>query len=212
MLRYLYADQLNRYPQLRESMFKDRARQFSDRLNWDVTVGPDGFERDEYDALNPLYVIWECANGLHGGSMRFLPTMGSTMVNEHFLSLTDGHPIRSDLIWECTRFCLSPGAVPRISAALMLAGMELGLSNGLTHAVGVFDARMIRIYRRLGWGPIILGTSGVGRDAISVGLWAFEQDIRPRLLQRAGVSDEVSRYWYARGFSVESLLPPRKAA
>ena len=81
--------------------------------------------------------------------------------------------------------------------------MEIGLGAGLTHAVGVFDARMIRIYRRLGWGPIILGTKGAGRDAISLGLWAFEPDIRPRLLARAGVSSELSRLWHRRAFGAE---------
>lgn len=200
MLRYLYADELQKYPHLRDSMFRDRAYQFRDRLNWAVTVGADGAERDEYDEENPLYVVWEDRFGRHGGSMRFLPTTGRAMVNDHFLSLTDGVQIRSPFIWECTRFCLSPEADPRVSAALMLGGMELGLGAHLSHAVGVFDARMIRIYRRLGWGPIILGTEGQGREAISVGLWAFEPQIRPRLLARAGVSAEVSRAWHARAF------------
>ncbi|NND20269.1 MAG: autoinducer synthase [Silicimonas sp.] len=200
MLRYLYADQLHLHPRLAESMFRDRAQQFSDRLRWKVTVHPDGNERDEYDALNPLYVIWERPDGLHGGSMRFLPTTAETMVNDHVLSLTDGVEIRSPFIWECTRFCLAPDAEPRVSAALMLGGMELGLGAHLSHAVGVFDARMVRVYRRLGWGPIILGTEGEGRDAISVGLWAFESEVRPRLLGRSGISDELSRHWHARAF------------
>lgn len=207
MLRYLYADQLHNYPRLARGMFRDRARQFRDRLNWQVTVHEDGTERDEYDLLNPLYVIWEDNQGRHGGSMRFLPTTGDTMVNDHFKSLTDGVEIRSPLIWETTRFCLAPEAGSRVSAALMAAGMELGLGAGLSHAVGVFDARMIRIYRRIGWGPIILGTEGQGRDAISVGLWAFEPDIRPRLLLRAGISSEVSRAWYARAFGAERSEP-----
>ncbi len=181
-------------------MFRDRACQFHDRLGWEVSVGEDGFERDDYDDLNPLYVIWERSDGRHGGSMRFLPTTGDTMINDHFLELTDGVEIRSPFIWESTRFCLAPDTDAKVSAALMLGGMELGLANHLSHAVGVFDARMVRIYRRLGWGPTVLGTSGTGKDAISVGLWAFEDDIRPRLLQRAGISSEISRHWYDRSF------------
>lgn len=198
MLRYLLADELHHHPRLAQSMFRDRALQFHGRLNWNVTIHPDGSERDEYDLLNPLYVIWERPDGRHGGSMRFLRTTGPTMINDHFLSLTDGVRIESPLIWECTRFCLAPGAEPRVSAALMLGGLEIGLHHGLTHAVGVFDARMIRIYRRIGWGPVILGTSGQGRDAISAGLWAFEPEIRRRLLARAGLSSEISRHWYRR--------------
>ena len=201
MLRYLYADDLVRFPRLARSMFLDRALQFRDRLNWEVDVDATGAERDDYDAMNPLYVIWERPDGLHGGSMRFLPTTGDTMINDHFLHLTDGVEIRSPFIWECTRFCLAPGAGARVSAALMLGGLELGLGFALSHAVGVFDARMVRVYRRLGWGPTILGCEGTGREAISVGLWAFEGALRPRLLRRADVSSEVSTHWFDRSFS-----------
>ena len=117
---------------------------------------------DQYDALNPLYVIWQGEDGRHGGSMRFLPTVGRTMVNEHFLHLTNGVRIESPLIWECTRYCLAPGAGPQVAAALILAGGEILQGFGLTHFVGVFDARMIRIYRRIGAEPEVLGWQGEG--------------------------------------------------
>ena len=200
MLRYLYADQLSRHPRLAATMFADRAGQFHARLGWEVAVDDAGHERDQYDALNPLYVIWERPDGRHGGSMRFLPTTGRTMLHEHFAHLSDGVRIMSPLIWECTRFCLAPGAEPRVSAALMLGGAELGRTFGLSHAAGVFDARMVRVYQRLGWGPTILGTDGNGRDAISVGLWDFADPVRPALLRRAGLSSEISRHWVERSF------------
>lgn len=200
MIRYLYAEDLPAFPLLAETMFRDRATQFRARLGWDVSVDTQGQERDEYDAMNPLYAIWQQADGTHGGSMRFLPTTGDTMVNDHFGHLTGGVRIESPFIWECTRFCLSPEAGPRVSAALMLAGLELGLGQGLEHAVGVFDARMVRIYRALGWEPEVLGTQGEGREAISVGLWEFAPRYRPALLARAGLTDELARHWYARAF------------
>ena len=66
MLRYIYGDELSRFPHLQATMFRDRARQFRDRLNWSVTVDRGGFETDAYDAANPLYVIWEEPDGSHG--------------------------------------------------------------------------------------------------------------------------------------------------
>ncbi|MEK6217102.1 MAG: autoinducer synthase, partial [Boseongicola sp.] len=140
------------------------------------------------------------ADRTHGRSMRFLPTTAQTKIKDQFLDLTDGVENPSPVIWECTRFCLAPDADARISAGLMLAGLELGLAFHLSHAVGVFDARMVRIYRRLGWGPTVLGTSGAGRDTISVGLWAFERELRPRLLARSGISPEISQHWFDRSF------------
>ncbi len=208
MLRYLYADELHRFPKLRDCMFADRAAQFRDRLDWEVDVDATGHERDAYDAMNPLYVIWQDADGGHGGSMRFLPTTGQTMVNDHFIHLTDGVEIRHPLIWECTRFCLSETAAPHVSAALMLGGLEVGLGFHLTDAVGVFDARMVRVYRRLGWAPTILGTAGAGREAISVGLWDFDACRRPGLLRRSNLSAELSTLWFDRAFpSVRSAEP-----
>ena len=200
MLRYIHAVDLPRKPGLRDGMFRDRAAQFRERLGWEVSVSADGLEHDAYDAEDPLYVLWVRPDGTHGGSMRFLPTTGITMVNDHFGSLTDGARIESSSIWECTRFCLAPDAAAGVSAALMLGAMEVGRHFGLSHLVGVFDARMVRIYRRLGWGPTILGTEGQGRDAISAGLWAIDAKVRARLLAAAGVSDEVSRFWVSRSF------------
>lgn len=206
MIRYLYGSALDTYPTLKRSMFRDRAWQFKERLNWDVHVDDAGEERDAYDDLNPLYVIWQRPNGSHGGSMRLLPTVGRTMVNDHFLHLTDGVPIRSPLIWECTRFCLSPDADPRTAAALMLAGGEVMQGFGVEHYVGVFDARMVRIYGRIGSCPEVLGTEGRGREAISVGLWEFTPEARARVAQAAGLSPSISHHWFNRAFGADIKL------
>ena len=173
MIRYIYADQLDAFPLLKRSMFTDRADQFRTRLGWDVAVDAQGEERDEYDGMNPLYVIWERPDGRHGGSMRLLPTVGRCMVNDHFPHLTGGVRIESPLIWECTRFCLSRETGPGAAAALMLAGGEVMRGFGVAHYVGVFDARMVRIYKRIGASPEVLGSQGEGRERISVGLWEF---------------------------------------
>lgn len=202
MIRYIYAEDLGTYPRLAHGMFRDRAIQFHDRQGWDVTVNAEGEERDEYDDLNPLYVIWERADGTHGGSMRFLPTTGRTMVNEHFTSLLGGGTIESPEIWECTRFCLAPGAEPRVSAALMLAGGELMTGFGVKHFVGVFDARMVRIYRLIGAAPEVLGTEGSGRGAISVGLWHFSEHLRMKVALSAKISPDLAKGWYDRAFGV----------
>lgn len=200
MIRYIYANDLNKYPTLKRTMFRDRADQFKERLGWEVHIDANGEERDEYDALNPLYVIWEKPDGTHGGSMRLLPTTGSCMVNDHFLDITDGVRISSPLIWECTRFCLSRNAEPRTAAALMLAGGEIMFGFGVEHYVGVFDARMVRIYRMIGSSPEVLGAKGEGRDKISVGLWSFTEEARLAVAERAGIPPETSRMWFDMAF------------
>lgn len=196
MLRFLTAEELLADPTLRASMFADRARQFRDRLGWAVDVDGAGWERDEYDDENPLYVIWQRADGLHGGSMRFLPTEGPTMVNDHFARLSGGRLYRHPKLWECTRFCLSDQAPANVSAALMLGGAQLGVGLGLARAVGVFDARMVRIYRALGWQPAVLGSEGEGAAGISVGMWEFSEEIRQRMAKKAGIAPELAQHWF----------------
>ncbi|WP_417260121.1 acyl-homoserine-lactone synthase [Celeribacter sp.] len=200
MLHYIYADELHMYPTLRDTMFRDRADQFKRRLGWEVSVNDNGEERDEYDDLNPLYVIWKNANGTHGGSMRLLPTTGNTMVNDHFIDLMDGVRIESPLIWECTRFCLGASADSRVAAALMLGGGEVMRQFNVEHYVGVFDARMVRIYRAIGSSPEILGSQGEGRDMISVGLWEFTEEARAKIGNRAKVSPALSEFWFNQSF------------
>lgn len=200
MLRYLYAHDLVRFPRLARSMFTDRAEQFARRLKWDVTVTPEGEERDQYDALNPLYVIWERPDGTHGGSMRFMPTTGRCMVNEHFAFLNGGMRIESPFIWECTRFCLSPGAHMRASAALVLGAGEVMQHMRFAHYIGVFDGRMEQIYRRMGLEPEVLGRQGRGRDAIAVGLWEMKAEAFAPTLAKVGVDRATSRAWVRRSF------------
>jgi acyl homoserine lactone synthase len=208
MLRYLYGHQLDAHPRLRDSMFRDRAEQFRHRLGWDVSVNENGEERDRYDDLNPLYVIWENAEGLHGGSMRLLPTMGPTIVNDHFGHLLDGVRIESPLIWECTRFCLSFARRDRrASAALVLGAGEVMRHFHLAHFVAVFDARMERIYRRLRVAPEVLGSEGEGAARISVGLWEMKPEAWRPTLECVGVSAERSRAWLARSLQQRTPLP-----
>ncbi len=195
MLRYIYGHDLHNFPLLRDTMFRDRADQFKSRLGWAVHVDEAGEERDEYDAMDPLYVIWQRPDGSHGGSMRFLPTVGSAMVNDHFGHLTGGVRIESPLIWECTRFCLAPGAERRVSAALVLGAGEVMAHFHLKHFVGVFDPRMERIYRLMGLEPDVIGTDGEGREKIGVGLWEMRPEAWASTLARVGVTRDVSRTW-----------------
>lgn len=200
MIRFIYAEDLHNYPLLARTMFRDRAAQFKTRHDWDVTVDGDGLERDQYDVENPLYIIWQNPDGTHGGSLRLMPTVGKTMVNDHFLHLTDGVRIESPLIWECTRFCLAKGALPGVAAALMLAGGEVMKEFGIEHFVGVIFAHMVRVFRRIGSTPEVLGTDGTGKGAISVAIWEFTEENQRAVSKVAGVSPDLMKRWFEASF------------
>ena len=206
MIRYIYADKLKGHPNLAESMFIDRAYQFKKRLNWKVQINEDGWEIDEYDALNPLYIVYVDPEGRHAGSVRVMPTTGRIMTNDHFLDLTDGVRISSPFIWECTRFCLAKDAGAGVAAALLGAGLELGLRFGLEQAVGVVYTKTLPLYRRIGWVPDVVGTDGEGRESISVGLWRMEEVFQSLISQRSGIPRAAFASWFDASFNAHEPL------
>ena len=159
---------LRMLPGLAENMFRDRASQFHDRLGWDVHVDPRGWETDRYDRADTTYVIAVDAFGRHQASLRFLPTTGSHMLADVFGHLCGGAVPRGDTVWEATRFCLAPRTTQWVVRKLLIGALGFGLAKGVTAATGVFDVRMRRVYRSLGWEPTILGEE----NGIAAGRWS----------------------------------------
>ena len=197
MIRYVYAHELHKHPRLVDEMFRDRSSQFRDRMKWDVAVDDNGWERDQYDDLAPLYIIYENADGTHGGSGRLMPTTGRTMIGEHFSHLTDGVVIQSPTIWEITRLCIAPTATSRreamkITSSLLLAGIDAGLRFGLEFYVGVFDAPMLRVYKGLDFTPDVMGRSGEDRRAICAGLWPCTEEVRENMARKVEEHEQIA--------------------
>lgn len=192
MIKVVRAADLFRRPLLAASMFRDRAIQFRDRLGWDVTLDDQGLEFDAYDDLNPVYVIMHDEKGEHLGSGRLLPTVGRTMIGDHFSDLTGEVAISSPLIWETTRFCVSPRVredrrlAMRTPAALLWAGCEIARRSGVEFYVGVFNASMLKVYQRAGWAPEVLGTRKTDEGEICAGLWEVNAEAQQALADQAG--------------------------
>jgi len=207
MIKVVNAADLYRRPVLAASMFRDRAAQFHDRLGWEAIQLDDlGLEFDQYDALNPIYVMIEDENGEHCGSGRMMPTTGRTMIAEHFSELTGGVAIQSPLIWEITRLCVSPRLKPggslarRAPAALLWAGCDLALRSGVEFCVAVFFAPMLRVFKAAGFTPEVIGSKHYPDGEICAGLWEITEEARDRLAERARVSaDQDLRYFPSEG-------------
>jgi acyl homoserine lactone synthase len=192
MINIVYASDLFRRPLLAASMFRDRAAQFRERLGWDVSVDRDGLEFDQYDELNPIYIIAEDDALGHVGSGRILPTTGRTMLAEHFADLTGGVTLNSPLIWEITRFCVSPRLrdrrnMMRVPTALLWAGSDLAVRAGVEFCAGVFNEQMLRVYKLAGFMPEVLGTRVTSEGTICCGLWEITPEIRDDLAAKAGI-------------------------
>ena len=85
-----------------EAMHRLRAAVFHERLARPVTV-LDGWERDGFDELNPLYVLVTTRDGTVRGSARLLPTTGPNMLADVFCDLLpEGKGALADHLGELT--------------------------------------------------------------------------------------------------------------
>jgi len=147
-----------------DEMHQQRGRVFRDRLDWNVNV-VDGREYDEYDALNPTYLLYIGHDGALRGSVRMLPTTGQYMLKDTFPQLLgDNEAPQNTVMWESSRFCVETEGDPKTQNNLsagciqLFEGLiEFGLSKGLTSIVTVTDVLIERIIRRVGWSVTRIG-------------------------------------------------------
>lgn len=156
MIRIVQGHERHAYPREIDGMHRLRRKVFHDRMRWDVAVIRQ-WEIDGFDVFDPLYLLSIDQHNRVVGTLRMLPTIGFTMINDVFSELLpDGMPIQSPLIWESSRFAvdheadvpIGPNGVSRAVAELGLAMNEIGMRLGLTHVVTVYDALVHRALRR----------------------------------------------------------------
>lgn len=158
MIQLITAEYYGQFANDLSEMHRLRYRVFKERLGWDVQTS-GGMEIDEFDALQPAYLIQRASNEGVQGCVRLLPSIGPTMLRERFSVLLDGAPAPASLtVWESSRFALDLQSDTPTTHGLALATYELfagmiefSVSRHLTEIVTVTDARMERILRRAGW-------------------------------------------------------------
>ncbi|MEO5759262.1 MAG: acyl-homoserine-lactone synthase, partial [Mesorhizobium sp.] len=136
-----------------------RARVFRDRLDWNVTV-KSGRETDEYDALDPTYLL-AVTDDLCDvvGCARLLPGSGPTMLGRTFPFLLDGEPLpcHHGLI-ESSRFCVdtelgmrnAARGLHKATVALFAGILDWSVANGYSEVATVTDLRFEKLLRRAG--------------------------------------------------------------
>jgi len=159
MIQLIIPERHNEFARELRAMHQLRYRVFRERLDWNVQTSGD-LELDQFDTLNPHYLLLRQTDGRVAGCVRLLPTTGPTMLRDVFPELLDGRSVPEDLgVWESSRFALDLAPPTSNGSAgvaletfwLLAAMIEFGLSRRLTRIVTVTDLRMERILRRAGW-------------------------------------------------------------
>lgn len=139
-------------------MYRLRAKVFSGRLAWDVTITEAG-ERDEYDRFDPTYILAVTDNQNVVACARLLPTLGPTMLEQTFPQLLTISLNASANTVESSRFCVDTTLAAgrgagqlHLATLMMFAGIiEWSIANGYEEIVTATDLRFERILNRAGW-------------------------------------------------------------
>ena len=139
-------------------MYRLRHTVFHERLQWDVN-SRDGLEVDDYDDIQPIYMIARGSRGAVDGCWRLLPTEGPYMLKDTFPELLRGELApRNRRIWELSRFAVAPlSADDRrqvnfsdVTFRMMQRLWDFAEANGVDSYVTVTSVALERMMRKIG--------------------------------------------------------------
>src|SRR3569833_938483 len=174
-------------------MFRFKIEMFYHRLNWKVEV-TDGLEKEQYDALDPDYLVARTPRQKNESCARLLPTSGAYMLAEVFAEMLQGEaaPRQSD-VWELSRFAVMPTGSAKnqqaifhpVTLRLMQSAMDFADRNGISRYVVVTSVALERLLRRIGLSMRRFGRGEARRigDVLSVARWIDVNDQTRRAIQ-----------------------------
>ncbi|TGQ04872.1 MULTISPECIES: acyl-homoserine-lactone synthase TraI [unclassified Mesorhizobium] len=135
-----------------------RAVIFADRLEWNVHVR-NNRETDEFDLLDPTYIVVTSDDGAIIGGARLLPALGDTMLERTFPQLLAVGRLNAHArLIESSRFCVDTtfsegrgGPLHQATLTMFAAIIEWSMLNGYTEIATATDLRFERILNRAGW-------------------------------------------------------------
>jgi N-acyl-L-homoserine lactone synthetase len=200
MIRLIPGSHRADFPREIAQMHEIRKRTFCDRLRWQVKT-LRSWEIDEFDALNPLYLLSMGPDDAVRGSLRLLPTTGPNMLADVFPELLpDTLRIESATIWESSRFSVDQEAASERSdnllntttGELLIGIVEVGLMAGLTEVVSVYDAMFARILKRANCAAELIGKPARLGDIMGyAALFEISDRMLGNLRKAAGIADSV---------------------
>ncbi|MFN3723593.1 MAG: acyl-homoserine-lactone synthase [Paracoccaceae bacterium] len=220
MLIVIDALNKDRFGDLLDEMYQLRGRVFGDRLGWEVEI-TNGREIDQFDRLDPAYVIGLDDEGHVISCVRALQTTGPHMLSDVFQVLLDGEPpLRSATLWESTRFCVDTQrlcrdgntmkAVSLATCELMIGSLEFARRSGISDIITVIDPVVNRVLKRSDNAPYdyVGSTKQMGKVPAMAALLDCSEERINRVRAFSGINHDV----FAPDDTVRELLDARHAA
>lgn len=200
----IIVDGLNRgqFQPLLNDMFRLRARVFAGRLGWEVNI-KNGMEIDQFDHMDPSYIIGVDDEMNVISCARVLQTTGAHMLSDVFNAILCGQePVRSPNIWESTRFCVdtkrlkgekSKQTISTATCELMVGVLEYAQESGITDIITVIDPVMDRVLKRSNNAPhgYVGETVPMGKVKALAALLDCTDDRIANVREFAGIDGEI---------------------
>lgn len=181
------------------SQHRLRHRVFVERQQWNIP-SYRGMEYDQYDTPAAHYLVWRDETGEARGVSRLSPTDRPYMLEEQWPDMVvDGTLPKSPLVWEATRFGidrdLEPALRKRILGELVVAYLEFGIKEGITHMLGVMPTLIWRaIFINSGWPLRFLGeTRKLDGDKVCAAMGELSPEVLARVRAKTGIHEPVLR-------------------
>lgn len=200
MISCISCSNIHEFGRAYHSQFRLRHEEFIERQDYDVPVFEE-MEFDQYDTPASRYLVYHTDEGEALGATRLTPTALSCMLSDLWPQLVDDKSLlRSDKIWEGTRYCVDKSVPPqlrqRIVQEMACAYLEFGLGLGLQKIIGLMPTYIYRsVFERQGiemeyLGPVQL----VGRHkcrAVAIPIHAQQLN---SVRRKTGICHPVLRY------------------
>lgn len=182
-----------------ESLYRFRTEMFYKRLKWDLNIDK-GLEKDQYDEVNPVYLLSRNHLDEVQSCARLLPTTGPYMLREVFSQMLQGEAApENDSVWELSRFAvIPPGGTDKqqatfhpITLSMMQQAVHFADRNGIERYVIVTSVALEKLLRRIGLGMRRFGQGKamwIG-NVLSVACWI---DINEQTRRAVGCEESAA--------------------
>ena len=211
MFKIITAGNRDAYSDVLDDMFRMRYRIVVEEWGWDIPGIRKGYDKDQFDTDETVYIVVLADNGEVVATSRMNPTTGPHMLSELFADYCDlqPYPVAAD-VWECSRFVTDRSLMTdpvedfRIRCRLGLGLTVFCLDNGITRLSWLTHQKFYNLVQRV-WKTEPLGLPKREGDN-----WAWIPAVSQ--IDKETLDLQMDRYRDAEAIVAQYMAPKYKAS
>ena len=208
MFRIITPENRNEHQGLLGDMYRMRHRIIVGEWGWDIPGIPEGYDKDQFDTDNTVYVIVQTEYGDVVATSRMNPTTQPHMLSDLFTDHCDLQPYPvGPSVWECSRFVTDRSLTAdlvedfRIHCRLGIGLTVFCLDNGISRVSWLTHQKFYNLAQRV-WKTEPLGLPKREGDD-----WAWIPAVSQ--IDQVTLDRQMDRYRNAEQIVAECMAPKR---